>query len=95
MVAAGSEGHLAFYEVACGQLVVSFHHFDNGGRLVLLDGRFDGDELGMEYLRLVERGTLKSYAVSAVKAQFWQPEAVKAVLQKVGGSSGLNQNLQN
>jgi hypothetical protein len=30
-------------------------------------------------------GTLKSYAASAVKAQFWQPEAVKAVLQKVGG----------
>jgi len=81
-----SEGPLAFYEVASGQLVVSFHSFDNGGRLVLLpDGRFDGDELGMEYLRLFERGTLKSYAASEVKAQFWQPEAVKAVLQKVGG----------
>ncbi len=38
-----SEGPLAFYEVASGQLVVSFHSFDNGGRLVLLpDGRFDG-----------------------------------------------------
>ncbi len=51
----------------------------------LFDGQFEGDELGMEYLRLFERGTLKSYAATAVKAQFWQPEAVTAVLRKVGG----------
>ncbi len=63
--------------------------------MVGLMGRFDGDELGMEYLRLFERGMLKSYAASAVKAQFWQPEAVRAVLQQGGGSSGQKQNLQN
>jgi len=38
---------------------------------IVTHGRFNEDELGMEYLHRFERGTLKSYAASAVKAQFW------------------------
>jgi len=80
------EGYLAFYEVTTGQLFLTLHSLDNGGKLILLaDGRFDGDEKGMEYLRYTERGTLNSYSAKELKAQFFQPAAVKEALRKVGG----------
>jgi len=44
------------------------------------DGRFNGSQEGLRYLRYAELGTLKSYPAEDLVKEFYRPDDVKAIL---------------
>jgi WD40 repeat protein len=87
LVAAGSAGHLQFWDLDTYETFLYLYAFDKGGWLALLaDGRFDGNPEGMRYLCYTERGTLNSYRAEELVKAFYDPEGVKAVLREYNGS---------
>jgi hypothetical protein len=62
--------------------------FGPGAWLDLLpDGRFDASPEGMRYLGYTEPGTLKAYRAEELQREFYDPEAVRAVLAQYVGQS--------
>ena len=83
LVAAGAAGRLQFWDFEREETFLYRYAFGPGAWLDLLpDGRFDGSPEGMRYLRYTELGTLKSYPAEDLWKEFYQPQAVKEVLDR-------------
>ncbi|MBI4750202.1 MAG: TIR domain-containing protein [Acidobacteria bacterium] len=83
LVAAGAAGRLQFWDFEREETFLYRYAFGPGAWLDLLpDGRFDGSPEGMRYLRYTELGTLRSYPAEDLWKEFYQPQAVKDVLDK-------------
>jgi WD40 repeat protein len=83
LVAAGSAGRLQFWDVEKGETFLYRYSFGPGAWLDLLpDGRFDASPEGMRYLRYTENETLISYAAEDLVKEFYDPDGVRAVLER-------------
>jgi WD40 repeat protein len=83
LVAAGAAGRLQFWDFEKGETLLYCYSFGPGAWLVLMpDGRFDASPEGLRYLRYTEQGTLKSYSAEDLVKEFYDPQAVRAVLRK-------------
>jgi len=88
LVAAWAAGRLQFWDIMRGETFLYRYSFGPGAWLDLLpDGRFDASPEGMRYLGYTEPGTLKAYRAEELQREFYDPEAVRAVLAKYVGQS--------
>jgi len=86
LIAAGAAGRLQFWDIMRGETFLYRYSFGPGAWLDLLpDGRFDASPEGMRYLGYTEPGTLKAYRAEELQREFYDPEAVRAVLAKYVG----------
>jgi WD40 repeat protein len=87
-LAAGAAGRLAFWDCERKEAVLYSYQFAPGVWLNLLpDGRFDAHPDAFRYLRYTEEGTLRSYAAEDAQDEFYDPQAVSAVLAKISGKA--------
>ncbi len=83
LVAAGAAGRLQFWDYERGETFLYRYSFGPGAWLDLLpDGRFDGSPEGMRYLGYTAPGQLLGYRAEELVKEFYDPEAVRAVLAK-------------
>ncbi|MGE0680297.1 MAG: WD40 repeat domain-containing protein [Candidatus Binatia bacterium] len=83
LVAAGSAGRLQFWDIEKGETFLYRYNFGPGAWLELLpDGRFDASPEGIRYLRYTENDTLISYAAEDLVKEFYDPDGVRAVLER-------------
>jgi hypothetical protein len=83
LVAAGAVGRLQFWDLAKGETFLYRYAFGPGAWLDLLpDGRFDASPEGMRFLSYTVCDSLTSYTAEDLVKEFYDPEGVKAVVEK-------------
>jgi WD40 repeat protein len=86
LVAAGTAGRLQFWDVESGETFLYGYSFGPEAWLALLrDGRFDASPEGMRHLCYTEAGTANSYTAEELTKEFYNPDAVQAVLTRYIG----------
>ncbi len=87
LIAAGAGGRIQFWDLENGKPCL--YRYGLGPEIwldVLPDGRFYASNEGKRYLCYTEQGTLHSYPAETLLTDFYDPSAVKAVLERLVGA---------
>ena len=82
LVASGSGGRLQFWDSFIGKTFLYRYYFGPDAWIDLMpEGRFNGSDEGMKFIRYTEKTILKSYSAELLKDDFFIVEDVKTLLQ--------------